>query len=63
VEALRQLGAKIERAAAARRHCRSLCPANARGGEVALDASASSQFVSALLLLGAVLFAGASWCA
>ena len=61
VEALRGLGAAIEPALGPgvalplKVHGRRLA-----GGEVALDASASSQFVSALLLLGAVLPEGLS---
>jgi len=56
VEALRRLGAKIEpRGAGAASLPLAVSGKALAGGEVALDASASSQFVSALLLLGAVL--------
>jgi 3-phosphoshikimate 1-carboxyvinyltransferase len=61
IDALRRLGAEIEPM-----HGRSpslpLSVAGRRlsGGEVAVDAAASSQFVSALLLLGAVLPDGLS---
>lgn len=59
VEALRQLGAKIEpRGGGATALPLVVSGRTLAGGEVALDASASSQFVSALLLLGAVLSRG-----
>ena len=56
VEALRRLGAKVEaRGAGATALPLAVSGRTLAGGEVVLDASASSQFVSALLLLGAVL--------
>jgi 3-phosphoshikimate 1-carboxyvinyltransferase len=56
VEALRRLGARIEpRGAGAIALPLAVSGRALAGGDVALDASASSQFVSALLLLGAVL--------
>ena len=56
--ALRTLGVAIDDDGAAR--CRSRCtaPARCRGGTVVVDASASSQFISALLLAGARYDAG-----
>ena len=50
--ALRALGVRRS-TAAARCRSRSTAPARCRGGTVVIDASASSQFVSALLLAGA----------
>jgi 3-phosphoshikimate 1-carboxyvinyltransferase len=56
VEALRSLGAKVEPAlGSAVALPLKVFGGRLAGGEVALDASVSSQFVSALLLLGAVL--------
>lgn len=59
VGALRQLGAKVEPSGGGETALPLAVSGRAlTGGEVALDASGSSQFVSALLLLGAVLPAG-----
>ena len=63
VAALRGLGAEIEAGGAASAGAPARLPLRVRGrplagGEVSIDASASSQFVSALLLLGAALPAG-----
>jgi len=56
VEALRRLGAKIEPRVVGVTGLPLVVSGTAlAGGETTLDASASSQFVSALLLLGAVL--------
>ncbi|RMG69273.1 MAG: 3-phosphoshikimate 1-carboxyvinyltransferase [Calditrichaeota bacterium] len=53
IEALRQLGARIE--APGDRLPATVYGGNLRGGRVALDASASSQFVTALLLVAPFL--------
>ena len=59
VEALRQLGARVEPRGGGATVLPLVVSGRAlAGGEVALEASASSQFVSALLLLGTVLPAG-----
>jgi 3-phosphoshikimate 1-carboxyvinyltransferase len=56
VEALRQLGAEVEpHGGGAAVLPLTVSGKTLAGGEVALDASASSQFVSALLLLGVVM--------
>ncbi len=61
VDALRQLGAGIEPVQGTTLSLPlSVAGRRLAGGEVALDAAASSQFVSALLLLGAVLPDGLS---
>ncbi|MDO5081193.1 MAG: 3-phosphoshikimate 1-carboxyvinyltransferase [Buchananella hordeovulneris] len=56
--ALRQLGATVEAAAGDCLPVRVTSPGNLPGGPVEVEASASSQFLSALLLIGARLPAG-----
>ena len=58
LDALRALGVDVATRVAARCRSRSAAPARCRGGTVVIDASASSQFVSALLLAGARYDAG-----
>lgn len=55
LDGLRQLGADVD---ADRLPFTMTPPASVRGGEVAIDSSASSQFVSGLLLIGARLPGG-----
>ena len=56
--ALRGLGVDVEDEGEARCRSPSAAPASVPGGTVVIDASASSQFVSALLLAGARYDAG-----
>lgn len=58
VEALRQLGAKLEYLGQPGYPPLSIEPAQIRGEAIELDASASSQYLSALLLIGACIEGG-----